>query len=305
MNCYCTSNSTSTLDEEILNVTLSTLNNSSICGVAAPGPGSLPGQYSNFTTSVAAPILSPGVFYPFSVEVGTCNGNYNNWTKAWIDFNQNGLFTDPGEQIYSSSAATNGPHIESGIIGVPANAVQGITRMRVVNVETTATTGVNPCGTYTWGETEDYFVTISAPPTCPQPSAPILVSSSLTSATIDWNPGGSETQWEIQYGPQGFVLGTGTTIPVTTHPYTIPGLNSYAFYQAYVRAICTPGDSSYWTPSISWNTYNQGQYIQFDNECPSTGFIDISANAGATNTNLAYLGEVGITLPFPFLYQGL
>ena len=99
VNCYCTSNATSTADEEILNVTLSTLNNSSICGVAAPGPGSLASQYSNFTTSVAAPILAPGVFYPFSVQIGTCNGNYNNWTKAWIDFNQNGLFTDPGEQI--------------------------------------------------------------------------------------------------------------------------------------------------------------------------------------------------------------
>jgi hypothetical protein len=304
VNCYCASNATSTADEEILNVTLSTLNNSSVCAVAAPGPGSLASQYSNFTTSVAPPILAPGVFYPFSVQIGTCNGNYNNWTKAWIDFNQNGLFTDAGEEIYSSTIATNGPHIESGVISVPTTAVQGVTRMRVVNVETTVTTGVNPCGTYTWGETEDYFVQIAAPPTCPQPSAPVLVSSSLNDAVIDWTPAGSETQWQIQYGPQGFALGTGTTINVTTHPYTIPGLTPYSFYQAYVRAICTPGDSSYWTPSVSWNTYNQGQYITFDNECPSTGFIDISSDPAATNTNLAYLGETGVTLPFPLLYQG-
>ena len=304
VNCYCTSNSTSTLDEEILNVTLSTLNNSSTCGVAAPGPGSLAGQYSNFTTTVASPTLAPGVFYPFSVQIGTCNGNYNNWTKAWIDFNQNGLFTDPGEEVYTSTIATQGPHIETGTISIPMTAVQGITRMRVVNVETTVATGVNPCGTYTWGETEDYFVNIVAPPTCPQPSAPALITATLNSATIDWTPGGSETQWEIQYGPQGFALGTGTFIPVTTHPYTIPGLNSYAFYQAYVRAICTPGDSSYWTPSVSWNTYNQGQYIEYNNECPPSGFIDISSNPGATNTNLPYLGEAGITLPFPLLYQG-
>jgi hypothetical protein len=304
VNCYCTSNATSTADEEILNVTLSTLNNSSICGVAAPGPGSLASQYSNFTTSVAAPILAPGVFYPFSVEIGTCNGNYNNWTKAWIDFNQNGLFTDPGELVYTSTAATVGPHIETGVVAVPTTAVQGLTRMRVVNVETTVTTGVNPCGTYTWGETEDYFVQIAAPPTCPQPTAPNVVSATLNDATIDWTPGGSETQWQIQYGPQGFALGTGTTITVTNHPYTIPNLTPYSFYQAYIRAICTPGDSSYWTPSVSWNTYNQGQYITWDNECPTTGFIDISSNPGATNTNLAYLGETGVTLPFPLLYQG-
>jgi GEVED domain/Secretion system C-terminal sorting domain len=304
VNCYCTSGATSAADEEILNVTLSTLNNTSSCGVVAPGPGSVVSLYSNFTTSVAAPILAPGVFYPFSVEIGTCNGNYNNWTKAWIDFNQNGLFTDPGEMVYSSTAATNGPHIESGIVAVPTTAVQGITRMRVVNVETTVGTSVNPCGTYTWGETEDYFVQIAAPPTCPQPTAPTLVSTTLNDATIDWTPGGSETQWQIQYGPQGFALGTGTIINVTTHPYTIPNLTPYSFYQAYIRAICTPGDSSYWTPSISWNTYNQGQYITNDNQCPSTGFIDISASPTATNTNLAYLGETGITLPFPLLYQG-
>ncbi|MFN5441753.1 MAG: fibronectin type III domain-containing protein, partial [Flavobacteriia bacterium] len=141
-------------------------------------------------------------------------------------------------------------------------------------------------------------------PTCPQPTAPAVVSTTLNDATLDWTPGGSETQWQIQYGPQGFALGTGTIITVTAHPYTIPNLTPYSFYQAYIRAICTPGDSSYWTPSVSWNTYNQGQYITWDNECPATGFIDISANPTATNTNLAYLGETGITLPFPLLYQG-
>ncbi|MBM3917864.1 MAG: hypothetical protein FJ349_09710, partial [Sphingomonadales bacterium] len=186
VNCYCTSGATSAADEEILNVTLSTLNNSSICGVVAPGPGSVVSSYSNFTTAVAAPILAPGVFYPFSVEIGTCGGNFNNWTKAWIDFNQNGLFTDPGELVYTSTAATNGPHIETGVVAVPPTATQGITRMRVVNVETTVTTGVNPCGTYTWGETEDYFVQIAAPPTCPQPTAVNIVSSTLNSGTIDW-----------------------------------------------------------------------------------------------------------------------
>jgi hypothetical protein len=304
VNCYCNSTATSAFDEEILNVTLSTLNNSSTCGSAAPGPGSVASLYSNFTTSVAAPILSPGVVYPFSVQIGTCNGNYNNWTKAWIDFNQNGLFTDPGEMVHTSTTFINGPHIETGLVTVPTNAVQGITRMRVVNVETSAATGVNPCGTYTWGETEDYFVNISAPPTCPQPTAPVLVSSSLTNAVIDWTPVGTETQWQVQYGPQGFALGTGTFITVTAHPHTIGSLTPYSFYQAYVRAICSAGDSSYWTPAVSWNTYDQGQYIQFDNECPSTGFIDISANATATNTNLPYLGETGITLPFPLLYQG-
>jgi hypothetical protein len=305
VNCYCTSTATSNTNTDIFNVTVSTLNNTSACAVAAPGPGSVAGQYSNFTTTVAPPILASGVFYPFSVQVGTCGTNVNNWTKAWIDFNQNGLFTDPGEQVYSSTTFTLGPNLQSGIISVPVTATPGITRMRIVTNQTTVGTAVNPCGTYFAGETEDYFVQIVLPPTCPQPLAPTLVSATLNSATINWAPGGSETQWQIQYGTQGFALGTGTTLNVTAYPHTISSLTPYSFYQAYVRAICGPGDTSFWTPSVSWNTYDQGQYITWDNTCPTGGFIDISANPTATNTNLAYLGEVGITLPFPLLYQGI
>ena len=294
VNCYCASNATSATNTDIFNVTVSTLNNTSTCGVVAPGPGSILNQYSDFTTAVTPPILASGVFYPFSVEVGTCGTNVNNWTKAWIDFNQNGLFTDPGEEVYSSAVVTLGPSFQTGVISIPTTATPGITRMRVVTNQTSVTTAVTPCGTYFGGETEDYFVQIVAPPTCPQPLAPTLVSATLNNATINWTPGGSETQWQIQYSTQGFALGSGTILNVTP----------YSFYQAYVRAICGPGDTSFWTPSVSWNTYNQGQYIAFDNECPSTGFIDISSDPAATNTNLAYLGETGVTLPFPLLYQG-
>jgi hypothetical protein len=303
LDCYCTSTATSATNTDILNVTVSTLNNTSTCGVVAPGPASVPGQYSNFTTTVAPPILASGVFYPFTVQVGTCGSNVNNWTKAWIDFNQNGLFTDPGEEIYSSPTFTLGPNTQSGVISIPLTATQGITRMRIVTNQTTVGTAVNPCGTYFAGETEDYFVQIAPPPTCPQPLAPTLVSATLNSATINWSPGGSETQWQIQYGTQGFALGSGTTLNVNAYPHTISSLTPYSFYQAYVRAICGPGDTSFWTPSVSWNTYDQGQYITWDNTCPTGGFIDISTTG--TNANLTDDSELGITLPFPVLYQGI
>jgi hypothetical protein len=149
------------------------------------------------------------------------------------------------------------------------------------------------------------MVNISAPPTCPQPTMLNMVSTTLTQGTLDWTPGGSETLWQIEYGPQGFTPGTGTFVYTSAHPYTFGSLTPYSFYQARVRAVCTPGDSSYWSPAISWNTYDQGQYITWDNTCPATGFMDISASSTATYTNIAYLGEIGITLPFPVLYQGV
>ena len=302
LSCYCASNATSTFDEEILNVTLNTLNNSSTCGALAPGPGSVVSQYSNFTT-LTPTNLSPGVVYPLSIEIGTCNGNYNNATKVWIDFNQNGQFTDPGEEVYASAAAVNGPHFETGNISIPTGIPTGNTMMRVVNVETWSVANINPCGTYAWGETEDYLVNITAPPTCPQPTNFNLIQANNTTAQVEWVAGGSETQWQIEYGLQGFTPGTGTTVLVTSNPYTITGLTANSFYTAYIQGICTPGDTSFWTPSITWNTYNQGQFVDWDSECPTAGFEDISGFA--TNANLNDDQELGVTLPFTFLYQGI
>jgi hypothetical protein len=164
-SCYCTSSATSTADEEILNVTLGTLNNSSTCATTG-GPGSVLNMYSNYTATVAAPVLTQGTVYPFSVQIGTCGGNFTNSTRIFIDFNQNGLFTDPGETVYTSAAGTVGPHTESGNITIAIGAVLGNTRMRVVNVETGTPTSINPCGTYTWGETEDYLLNITAATAC-------------------------------------------------------------------------------------------------------------------------------------------
>lgn len=293
VNCYCTSGATSNTYGDIQRVELNTIDNSSTaCN----------GTYSDYTS--ISTLLSPGVTYPMELDLINCSGGtYSYGTRVWIDMDHNGLF-DTYELLqdsYNSLPSLVTVNVPFNIT-IPPTALSGLTRMRIVIIESNQTP--SPCGTYTWGETEDYMINISAPPTCPQPTLINVVSSTLNDATIDWTPGGSETQWQIEWGPQGFVPGTGTLVYTSAHPFTIGSLTPYSFYQAYVRAICTPGDSSYWTPSVSWNTYNQGQYITWDNECPTGGFIDISANPGATNTNLAYLGEVGITLPFPLLYQG-
>ena len=160
---YCPSNATSTADEEIIGVSFSTLNNTSTC-TSTGGAGSLQNQYSNYTTTVAPVNLMLGSTYPMVVSIGTCGGNYSNFTKVFIDYNRDGDFLDAGETAYQSAAATNGAHAESGFILVPTTAQLGLTRMRIVNVETTVATGVNSCGTYTWGETEDYLVNLQSPP---------------------------------------------------------------------------------------------------------------------------------------------
>jgi hypothetical protein len=140
--------------------------------------------------------------------------------------------------------------------------------------------------------------------TCPQPTGLTLEEANLNDATFSWNPGGVETQWQIEYGPQGFTQGTGTISVVSTNPATITGLTANSFYSVYVRGICGPGDTAYfWTGPLSFNTFDQGQFMEWDSECPVTDFVDIS-NTGTLYT-LGDDDEAPIQIPFGVLYQNV
>jgi hypothetical protein len=174
---YCASNATSTADTEINSVTLvgasSTLNNNTanICAT-----------YSNFT-ALTPPDMYPSGTYSLSVQGGTCSGNYYGGTiVVYIDWNQDFDFLDAGETI-GSQAYTGGPYTANFSVTVPATASIGNTRMRVIVNES----GLAPsCGTYTYGETEDYTVTVASPYECNLGAfswdLPLLNSNDLTAA---------------------------------------------------------------------------------------------------------------------------
>ena len=74
---------------------------------------------------------------------------------------------------------------------------------------------------------------------CPMPYANDSVNSVIT-----WTPGGSETQWLVEYGEAGFSLGSGTQVTVSTNSYTIPSNPNIGTYNFYVKAICNSTDNS-------------------------------------------------------------
>jgi len=252
---YCTSTATSAADEDIFNVTVGTLNNTSTCTTLAPGPGSVVAMYSNYTTSVTPPDLGRGNPIGFSIQIGTCGGNYSNAVKIFIDYNQDGDFADTGEEVYVSPVSTSGPHTETGSFTVPPTATLGNTMMRVVNVETGTPSGISACGTYTWGETEDYLVNIVAGASCLAPVNLTATNIQPTQADLGWTESGTATTWDIEWGAQGFTLGTGTQIlGVTSNPYTLFGLTQNSPYAFYVRADCGGGDLSAWSGPMNFAT---------------------------------------------------
>ncbi|MPN46146.1 hypothetical protein SDC9_193729 [bioreactor metagenome] len=72
----------------------------------------------------------------------------------WIDYNQNGVFEDNEKTTLSATATA------TGNVVIPEDAVLGNTRMRVKTVY--GTTNLTPCGTFTYGQVEDYTVKITS-----------------------------------------------------------------------------------------------------------------------------------------------
>lgn len=161
---YCESRATTTADGEIWNVTIGSFSNTSNC-TQTGGPGSTLSGYSNYTKVLAPMNVPAGVSTPFSVHTSTCGGQFTGVLGIWIDLNGDGDFTDAGETMHMSPTFQYGTTVfRTGNFTIPCTATPGLTRMRVALIET-GTSPIAPCGTYGYGETEDYAINIvnSAP----------------------------------------------------------------------------------------------------------------------------------------------
>lgn len=94
---------------------------------------------------------------------------------------------------------------------------------------------------------------ISEAPNCLQPNSLSTTDINPTSVTVDWNNGNDEEAWIVEFGLQGFELGTGTQIYTDEHPITIEELNSNTNYEVYVQSDCD-SETSPWTEALAFST---------------------------------------------------
>lgn len=314
---YCIPTTSCTFPDIITNVTFGTINRTSTCDAPTGG-------YSTWPTPV--PGCIQGLSYPISVSTG---GDVEG-IMVWIDYNQNFIF-ESTEAVFTPAFAGTNPATYSGNIVIPFTATPGNTGMRVrckFNGVPLATDN-NPCLTYTYGETEDYVVTIvAATPCAGMPTAGTTIAQSVTPC-----PGVSNTlslqgasllnnlsyQWirgnTTNCTPTGW-----QAIPAATNStYTIPSSAGTRVYRCVVTCLnsglkdtssplCIQTQA--WSPTSScWciPTYTTASATQNINVV-SVGALNNNTTA-ALNPAPNYVDytaqQLAGTMPIPILFAGI
>ena len=141
---YCTATATNTADERIGNVTFGSINNTST-GTAG---------YENFTS--ISTNVTRGTANTISITPVWTSTKYNEAYAVYIDYNRDGDFTDSGELAWTRAGSQTTP--VTGSITIPATTSLGSTRMRVMMQYSSIPS--SSCGSYTYGQVEDYTLNI-------------------------------------------------------------------------------------------------------------------------------------------------
>ena len=152
---YCASAPTSNSGPRIDSVSFGTIKNKNAAGCTS---------YSDFTNLIAS--VQAAQTIPLFVRVNNCDGAVGSRiVKAFIDINNDGDFTDAGENV-ATSPVINGSGDFSANVVLPSGLKTGnYGLLRVVMQATGSAAAVTPCGNYSEGETQDYRLLVTNPST--------------------------------------------------------------------------------------------------------------------------------------------
>ena len=283
---YCTSSATSPAGTRIDQVTISNVNVTNPAGCT---------QYTDNTSHTIN--LQSNQSLPFTIKLSSCDATTaSRVVKIFVDYNNNGTFTDPGETVAVSPVLAGGPLTFSGNLNVPAGMKVGnSTLLRIVAEETTDTAAVLPCGSYPNGETEDYtvnFINASNDVSASAVVDPLPGSCQADSqrVTIRIKNLGTTAQINVPIHLK-IISGNTTLVDVTTvYPDTVSALGN-AVYTFQPPFLMTAGS----TYILQANTLlpgdqNNSNDALSDTITVSSGSETVTAEAEICNTSPALVG---------------
>lgn len=192
------------------------------------------GDFRDGTTTV----LGQGGLIDVQLEPGFLGEVDEERWRIWIDFNQNGDFFDPGEQVINGRSSE--VYQESFL--VPADAVLGPTRMRVA-MSLDASTW--PCHSNSeFGEVEDYCVTIVSSTTACT-SAEDLQANNITdsSADLTWIIASGGSDYAMRYRATS-AMDWVEVANLSSASYNLTGLDYFTEYEFQVKTYCSETGSN-------------------------------------------------------------
>src|SRR5690606_34973825 len=152
--CYCTSNPTSNDNDGIESVTVGS--------VTFPVSDV---TYYNYTGAVPDLVQGETVVSSITFDTGY---TYN--THIWIDFNDDGIFDNGTEIVYSGESTNSRPTVLNTSFLLSGTANLGLHKMRIGTADN-GQSSPNPCYSGTYGVTIDLNVNIIA--ACTPPADPV------------------------------------------------------------------------------------------------------------------------------------
>jgi hypothetical protein len=133
----------------------------------------------NFTAQ-----LVQGNTYTMEATIGSFGSQ---GVAAWIDYNDDGIFQTTERIGFTPTTIPNGFGSESFPITLSCASTPGTFRMRVRCVYFQNGNTIDPCASYTWGEAEDYDVTILLNPLAYQFSTAVQQTGAVALGSVN-NP---------------------------------------------------------------------------------------------------------------------
>ncbi len=132
--------------------------------------------YSYFSTMTHS--AKPGNVVNFSITATPAT--WSEGYKIFVDYNNNGSFSDPGEEVWVASATASGGAVLPGTFTIPPTTTPGTKRMRVRCVYSSLT--FDACASATFGEIEDYNLEVL--PSAPCSGKPTAGTATASSTNI-------------------------------------------------------------------------------------------------------------------------
>lgn len=276
--CYCNSLVTSTTTSDIGRFSLGSYSNPTVAPVPQTSNAAANGGYTNNLSLSPNPTVTQGISYPLSIYQFTSAATLTNcWAKVWIDFNQNTSFTDPGEEVFSSTSDITNGFSPSGNITIPPSSTPGQTRMRVKLQTGGSATVTTPCNTIASGEVEDYTLTINSA----GPHDPTITAVTAPSSNLCPGPAELVTATVCNYG--------NTPVNLAIHPYHVTlkvygptGLQTQVV--TFNTGVLPPFGAGCLTASGTFNMFTGGNYcVNASVSCPTNPINNFTANDSLPN----------------------